>query len=213
MRVDLDAEVLTSDGVKAGRVLRAVVDPSTNEVTDFVITTGGLFGRDVIVPRRELESASADGDSLRLDLTKEQLSEMPDYVPASYVSPPVGWVPPPAYGYPPAGYLWPAGVAYPAVPPTSTSEGGEQAAGPESTSVEKGAVVLDRDGDDVGVIEEVVFDSDGGDLRAIVIRVGGFLLTLLGGGETVRVDARLVDRVESGIVRLGVDKEDVVRAA
>ena len=44
MRVDLDAKVGTSDGQDAGSVQRVVVDPRSTEVTDFVISTGGLSG-------------------------------------------------------------------------------------------------------------------------------------------------------------------------
>ena len=61
MRVDLDAKIRTSDGKDAGSVQRAVVDPDTNEVTHFVVSTGGLLGHDVLLPREQIEGATRDG--------------------------------------------------------------------------------------------------------------------------------------------------------
>src|SRR3712207_1810344 len=109
MRVDLDAKVRTSDGEAAGSVQRAIIDPRANEVTDFVISTGGLFGHDVLVPRERLESATRDGDTISLDLTKDELRALPEYAPADYTVPATGWVPPAAYAYPVGGFLWPIG--------------------------------------------------------------------------------------------------------
>ena len=43
MRVDLHARVLARDGDELGHVQRAVVDPRSNEITHFVVRTGGLF--------------------------------------------------------------------------------------------------------------------------------------------------------------------------
>src|SRR5438046_10518467 len=109
MRIDLDAKVRTRDGEHAGSVQRAVVDPRTNEVTEFVVGTGGFLGKDVLVPRTEVERADADGDAIRLRLTKEELEQLPAYVPANYVVPPTGAALPMAYGFPDSGYLWPVG--------------------------------------------------------------------------------------------------------
>jgi sporulation protein YlmC with PRC-barrel domain len=47
MRVDLQAKVLTREGETAGRLQQVVVDPRTNEVSEFVMSTGGLLGHDV----------------------------------------------------------------------------------------------------------------------------------------------------------------------
>ena len=108
MRVDLHAKVRTSDGQDAGNVRRAVVDPRMNQVIDFVVSTGGLLGRDVLVPRGELEAATADGDALRLRLSKAELERMPDYIPANYTPPPPGWILPGAYAFGAyGGYVWP----------------------------------------------------------------------------------------------------------
>src|SRR5919201_3653854 len=118
MRVDLDARVLTRDGEPAGKLEHAIVDPQTNEVTEFVVSTGGLFGKDVIVPHEEIDQAIEAGDALRLRLDKEQLKQLPEYEPVDYSGPPAGWLPVTGYGFPYGGYLWPiaAGPSAPGPP-------------------------------------------------------------------------------------------------
>jgi sporulation protein YlmC with PRC-barrel domain len=198
MRVDLDAKIRTSDGHDAGSVQRAVVDPPTNEIRELVVSTGGLLGRDVLVPRHELEAATPDGDTLRLRLSKAELERMPDYVPANYVPPPTGWTFPAAYAFGAyGGFIWPVEFQHWQLPSVPADD----------DSIGKAAVVLDRDGEDLGVVDDVRFDPASGRLQGFVLRVGGVLTTLLGGGETVEVGGDLVERVEGGVVRLRVDKE------
>jgi sporulation protein YlmC with PRC-barrel domain len=73
----------------------------------------------------------------------------------------------------------------------------------------KGAVVMDSDGHDVGVVDDVLFDQNGGQLRGFVLRIGGVFRTLFGGGDTVEVDVSQVERVAEGIVHLRVRKDDL----
>ena len=107
MRLDLDAKVRARDGEDIGSVGRAIVDPRTNEVTHIVVRTGTIFGRDITVPREDLERGSLDGDTIQLDLTKDELREFPDFVMENYGAPPPTWVAPAGYGFPASGYAWP----------------------------------------------------------------------------------------------------------
>jgi sporulation protein YlmC with PRC-barrel domain len=209
MRIDLDANVRTVDGEDVGSVQRAVVDPRSNEVTDVVISTGTVFGRDVLVPRAEIERASEDGDALRLRLHKADLERLPDYVPANYVAPPATWMMPAGYGFPAGGYLWPVG--YGSSVPLPTEPGAEDER-PDEVSLNKGAVVFDRAGEDVGVVDDVRFDAASGRLRGFVLRVGGAFRTLFGGGDTVEVTRGQIERVADSIVYLRVAKEEIERA-
>jgi sporulation protein YlmC with PRC-barrel domain len=79
-------------------------------------------------------------------------------------------------------------------------------------SLGHGAVVFDRNGDDIGVVDEVIFDQNGGQLRGFVLRVGGALHTLFGGGESAEVSADQVERVDEGVVHLTITKDDLVSA-
>jgi sporulation protein YlmC with PRC-barrel domain len=204
MRVDLDAKVLLKDGEEAGSVQRAVLDPDTDQVSHFVVSTGGLFGRDVLVPRDALEGATRDGDSLRVDLTKDELEKCEGFVPSQYTVPPTGWVAPVGYAWPHAGYAWP--LAYPYEPYTTATDRYPERE-PDEVTINKGAMVVDRAGDDVGVVDDVLLNQQTGRLEGFVVRVGGAFRTLFGGGETVRLERDLIDRVREGVVQIRVDKE------
>ena len=225
MRLGLDAKVKTRDGEDAGTVQWAIIDPRSNDVTDVVVRAGAFLGRDVVVPRAELDRASADGDVLRLQLGKEELDNLPAYAPAQYVAPPPDWVPPAGYGLPYSSFLWPAAAPYTApgyVYPAAYGYGAGAAAppavpaqAPESQGIElgKGTIVIDRDGEDIGVVDDVRFDAGSGDLRGFVLRLGGTLRTLFGGGDMVEVSAAQVERVGAGTVRLNVTKDQLARVA
>jgi sporulation protein YlmC with PRC-barrel domain len=205
MRVDLDAKVRTRDGEDVGSVQHAVVDPRTNEVTDFVISTGALFGRDIVVAREELDRATEQGDALRLRLSKDELEALPSYSPADYVVPPAGTPVPPGIGFAATGFLWPASYGYLAGVPAEYARS-------EEVGIGRGADVLDREEVQVGIVEDVRFDAATGRLQGFVLRVGRPLLTLFGGGDTVEVPAEQIERVEEGRVRLRVSKDYLARA-
>lgn len=212
MRVDLDAKVITSDGEEIGTVDRVVFDPRTNDITGFVISTGGLLGKSVVISRAHLERATRDGERLRLNLSKREVGELPSYVPVNYLPPTDEWVPPIGYGYPGSAYLWPAAVAPEAfMPPEALSA--EEERQRQRVTVSKGATVQDRDGDDVGVIEDVRLDSGTGELRGVVVRLGGVLETLFGGGKTVDLPAENVLSVDEGVIRLRLDRDEPGPAA
>ena len=88
MRIDLHARVITREGETAGNIDRAVVDPQTNEVTEFVVSTGGLLGKNFLVPQEQVDQVSADGDELRLCLDKHELEQLPTYEPADSAASP-----------------------------------------------------------------------------------------------------------------------------
>jgi sporulation protein YlmC with PRC-barrel domain len=202
MRVDLNAKVQTHDGKHAGSVQRAVLDPRTNEVTDFVVGTGGLTGKDVLVPRHDLETATPNGDVLRLDLTKHDLERLPTFDPTLYGEPPVGWSAP-GLGYPFSGLLWPSSYL-PAVniPETIGSLSDE-------FTITKGTQVFDVRDEEVGVVEEVRVDALSGQLLGLVIRSGGALGTLFGRGQTVEVERAEIKRVADRMVFLSETKAEL----
>jgi sporulation protein YlmC with PRC-barrel domain len=220
MRVDLDAKVVARDGEEIGSVDRAIVDPNTNEVTAIVISTGAVFGRDIVVAREELEQASEDGDSIRLRLTKDELEQLPDFTPEAFSPVPPTWVAPAGYGFPSSGYVWPVAVdpTDPMAAPIPVPEAiaADEMGLDEETdlvTVNKGAVVMDRHGDDVGVVDDVRFDARTGELQGFVLRVGGTLRTLFGGGDTLELSRREIDRVGESIVYLRLAKDEIEAAA
>jgi uncharacterized protein YrrD len=203
MRIDLHAVVLTRDGESAGHVQHAVIDPNTNEVSEFVVSTGGLLGKDVLVPRAVVDEASAEGDVLRLRLDRHELERYPVYQPTDYGAPPVGWVPPPSTTFPYAGFLWPVT----GLPTDVSSTAREPWQAPRDVLIEKGSVVIDCTGVEAGVVEDIVVQAGGNRLEALDVRLGGALRTLLPVGEVIRLGIELVESVEPGRVRLRIEKD------
>jgi len=224
MRVDLDAKVRARDGEEIGSIDRAIVDPHTEEVTSFVVRTGAIFGRDIVVARAELDQAAEDGDAIRLTLTKDELEQLPDFVPERFSPPPPAWIAPAGYGFPSSGYVWPVAVdpSDPMVMPMPLTDAGMAEAltdteamndEPDLVTLNKGAVVMDTHGEDVGVVDDVRFDARTGQLEGFVLRVGGVLRTLFGGGDTIELSRREIDRVGESIIYLRLPKEEIEAAA
>jgi sporulation protein YlmC with PRC-barrel domain len=207
MRVDLDARVHSSDGHELGSVERAVFDPDSKQVRELVVSTGDLFGRDVLVPVQALEQQGPGGDRVVLKLTREEVEALPPFVEAGYVAPPPGWVPPGDLGLAYGSYLWPAAGAAPMVAPPMGQT--DPTAQPEAFTIGKGAVVMAAGGEDVGVVDDVRFEASSGELEGFVLRIGGVLTTLFGGGSQVTVGREDVDRVAEGAVYLKVGKERI----
>lgn len=210
MRVDLDAKVYASDGHELGTVERAVFDPTNKQVCELVVSTGALLGRDVLVPVQAIEQQGPGGDRIVLKMTRDEVEALPPFVEAGYAAPPPGWVPPGDLGLAYGSYLWPAAGAAPmvAAPVGQT----DPAARPDTFTIGKGAVVMAAGGEDVGVVDDVRFEASTGELEGFVLRIGGVLSTLFGGGAQVTVSRDDVDRVAEGAVYLRLPK-DVIEAA
>ena len=208
MRVDLEAEVRTREGEPAGSVRRAIVDARGQQVSDFVISTGGLFGHDVLVSREHLEAASREGRIIRLDLTRDELKKMPTYEPAKYTGvPSTGWEAPTAFGYPVGSVLWPVGyIPADREPGVRAREETEAEIWP---AIEKGSIVRDRGGDPIGVVDDLRIDTHSGHLQGMVIRAGGSIETFFGRGHTIEIDTAEVERVDAGEVYLRMTRDSI----
>jgi uncharacterized protein YrrD len=194
MRIKLDAKVRTKDGHSVGHVKRVIWDPKTNELTAFVIATGGLFGHDVLVGRDVLESATLDGEEIVIDMTKDEVRVLEPFAESAYTAPPLGFIAPFPYDYPAAAYLI---AAEPLVMPTPTPPADARAERPAQPAITRGMRVRDAGGETLGVVDEVRTDEVTGELRAIVVREGG----LGGGRQTREIPADHVD-VAGAEVRL-----------
>lgn len=199
MRIDLNAKVRTSDGHEAGNVHRVLVDPSTERITGFVVSTRRLLGRDVIVGEDAFATAEPEGDVITLNLTKRDLDTQPTFEEGDFVVPPAGWSAPNlGYTIPPESFLWPADTALPDV------------GGRSRPSIKKGDTVKDRDGDTIGTVEDITFDEKTGDVMSLVVRAGAGLDRLFGGGKVAEISRSDILRLADGEVRLGVDREEII---
>jgi sporulation protein YlmC with PRC-barrel domain len=199
MRIDLNAKVRTSDGHEAGNVHRVLVDPSTERITGFVVSTSRLLGRDVIVGEDAFAQAGPEGDVITLDLTKRELDTQPTFDEGDYVIPPAGWAGPNlGYAIPPESFLWPADSAL--------ADVGERS----RPSIKKGDTVKDRDGDPVGTVEDIRFDEKTGEVLSVIVKAGAGLERLFGGGKVAEISRDDILRIAEGEVRLGVDREEII---
>ena len=199
MRIDLNARVRTSDGHEAGNVHRVLVDPGTERITGFVVSTRRLLGRDVIVGEDGFAAAEHDGEEITLNMTKRDLDTQPTFDEGDFVVPPAGWSGPNlGYVVPPESFLWPADSTF--------ADTGER---PRS-SIKKGETVKDRDGDVVGTVEDIRFDEKTGELLSFMVRAGAGLERLFGGGKVAEISREDILRIAEDEVRLGVDREEIV---
>jgi sporulation protein YlmC with PRC-barrel domain len=199
MRIDLNAKVRTSDGHEAGNVHRVLVDPETERITGFVVSTSRLLGRDVIVGEDAFAAAEPEGDVITLNLTKKELDTQPTFEQGDYVVPPAGWAGPNlGYTIPPESFLWPVDSALPDV--------GERS----RPAIKKGDAVKDRDGDMVGTVEDIRFDEKTGEVLSFIVKAGAGLERLFGGGKVAEITRDDILRIAEGEVRLGVDREEII---
>jgi len=168
MRIRLDAKVRTKDGHRAGRVRKVLWDPKANDVSAFIVDTGGLLGHDVLISRDVLDRASADGDEVLLDLTKNELGQLEHYEEDSYVPPPVGWPAPVMYDYPSAAYVLAATPDPLSRPPGVRHDLHDH----EKPQFQKGMPVRDASGAELGVVDEIRVEESTGEVRALVVRDG-----------------------------------------
>jgi sporulation protein YlmC with PRC-barrel domain len=199
MRMDLNAKIRTSDGHDAGNIHRVLIDPTTERITGFVVSTRRLLGRDVIVSEEMLADASADGGTITLNLTKKELDTQPSFEEDDFVIPPAGWSAPNlGYTIPPETFLWPEDSALPDV--------GERS----RPSIKKGDTVKDRDGDPVGTVEDIRFDDKTGSVLSLTVRAHAGLERFFGGGKVAEISRDDILRIIEDEVRLGVDREEIL---
>jgi sporulation protein YlmC with PRC-barrel domain len=176
-----------------------LVDPETERITGFVVTTGRLLGRDVIVGEDMFADTSPEGDVIILNLTKQELDAQPTFEEADFVVPPVGWSAPNlGYAVPPESFLWPAGSAL--------ADVGERS----RPSIKKGDTAKDRDGDVVGTVEDIRFDEKTGEVLSLTVKIAAGLERLFGRGKVAEISRADILRIAEGEVRLGVDREEIV---
>lgn len=196
-RIDIGADVIGRDGNKIGTVAYVVVQPPQMHVADFVVSTGAIIGRDVVVPMDSVERV-ADG-KVYLSIDKEALGELKDYVEVHYDAPPEGWVPLGGFGYPTGATLWPAGTYYPQMSSVTVNA-------PSGTvGLHHGMDVESSDGHKIGSIQSVDEDPDTGDITDLIVKHG--LLS----GHHLRIPCSAIESTQEGRVRLNLTKDEADR--
>jgi uncharacterized protein YrrD len=162
--VDIGADVYGVDGKKLGKVTYVVVRPPEMLVTDIVVSTGGILGRDIVVPADRILDV-VDGDVF-LSIDEEELKAHPDYVEVEYEKPPPGWEPPPYFSYPPAAVLLPPTASIPELVDVRVN------VPPGTQGIRKGMEVDTVDGHKVGTIDKVDIDLETDEVTGFVVKEG-----------------------------------------
>lgn len=165
MHFKKDAEVVNSDGEKAGTVDRVVLDPDSNEVTHLVVSTGFWLADSKVLPI-ELVNYSTDDQVVLVD-DAEDLEDLPDFEQSYYVKAddsrlagsPEQTFAPSFYWYPPMGTRWNFGAETGYSQPRYTVR--DQKNIPDGTvAIQEGAEVISRDDEKVGEVERVITDQE-----------------------------------------------------
>lgn len=196
-RIDIGADVLTVDGEKVGSVVYVVVQPETMRLTDIVVSTGAILGRDIVVPIDAVTGVAAG--EVRLSMDRGQLEGCPDYVEIRFKQPPESWMPAGGFTYPAQAMVWPAGTNYPE--PESVTVN----APPNTVGVHRGMDVESSDRHKVGTVDAVDADPSTDEVRGIVVKQG-FLFT----HDTI-IPVTAVAGVENDKVTLNLTRDEVRR--
>src|SRR3954465_16032139 len=90
--MDIGADVIGSEGKKVGTVAYVVVRPPEMRITDIIVSTGAILGREGVVPVHLIQDVQ--NGKVYLSIDKEALQRYPDYIEVDYQQPATGWVPP-----------------------------------------------------------------------------------------------------------------------
>ena len=194
-RIDPGADVLDSDGQKVGTVDYVVVHPPEFHVTDIVVSTGAILGRDVVVPIDSVDRV--ENDKVCLSIKKDALGALKDYVEIHYQEPPQDWVPPTGMFYPTESVVWPAGMYYP-------DQASVEVNAPQDTvGIHSGMEVQSSDGHKVGTIHAVETDNATGDLTEIIVQ-RGFLFH-----QDTTIPIKAVAEIKDDVVKLTGTKAEI----
>jgi hypothetical protein len=150
MRLDIETEIRYRSGERAG-IIREVLLDENNEVSDVIMSIGGIIIREVAVPVSAL--SEGEGGVLYIDLDPDQVDKLPPYTEELMPAVTGEWefTPQPSA----IGEVFPATMYEPIIPVM------------EVPSVDEGAIIITQ-GTEVrcldgrwGIVDEVVVDDQG----------------------------------------------------
>ena len=159
MRYKLDADIVDHNEEKVGELQHVVLNPVTHEITHLVVRKGWLFKADKVLP--ESLVANANDEAIQLYDFDGSLDDMPDYEDVHYVpynyeatgpntsEPIVNSV----LIYPPVRRPY---GSYPAFPQQFQQKVVEKNIPSSTIAIEKGATLVDLEGEEIGEITELI---------------------------------------------------------
>ena len=212
MQFKKNAEVLTSNDEKVGRIDRVVLDPRSNEMTHLVVQKGLLFLKDKVVPLDCVESATEE----RVELKEgcDDPNEFPDFEETHYI--PVeetggsearghDGLDKLAWYYPVPGGAWwrQRSLANPGISKPPYVRKTELNIPEGTVALEEGAKVVSSEGEHVGNIERVYADEEEQRVTHLLISKG-----LISKSRKL-IPSMWVDSVREDEVRLSIGERFV----
>mgnify|MGYP006302614913 CR=1 FL=1 len=161
------AEVLTSEGEKAGRLIRLVVDPRAKELTHLVLQKGLLFTEDKVVPLQYVDFTADDQIVLKKGAgDPEQLPpfEEINFTPLGDRAAPAGLatsgIPSMTWYYPWAGSAWWHAEDFSAFAKPQYAVSSVRNIPEDTVPLEEGGRVISADEVHVGDIERLYADPE-----------------------------------------------------
>jgi uncharacterized protein YrrD len=202
MQFKENADVLTSDDQKVGRIDRVVIDPKSLEVTHLVVKRGFLFTQDKVIPVDRVEATTENGVVLKAGA--ENPDDLPDFEETHHVpvvdvasfrrkrpeyTRPMLW-----YG-PLGGVPWWERRAYPGFPRPVFVKKTEQNIPDGTIPLEEGAKVISANDIHVGNVERIYTESE--EQRATYLLISqGLLLKEKKLIPTIWVDSVLEEEIK-----------------
>lgn len=198
-KLQLGAKIVGANEEDLGNVKFLVARPNSDQITHLVIEKGILDYRQVVVPVDKVKAAPEEGGVIHLNLTKDQLEQLPDFIERDYSQA--------------LDSMHNSGILYPLVespdPATSYMTNFEALPYTEKVNVpsnsliiEKGAGVEALDGH-IGKIKEVQFDPANESITGFTVEKGLFF------HEDFYVPVNLVKSASLEGVFLTVHKKDL----
>ena len=191
MRFDLDTEIRYPTGERAG-VLRHVIVNEANEVVEVAMATDTLVSRFVRVPVEAL--STEPGEVLTINLTQDEIDELPAYAEERIPAIPEGWQFPEDGA--PGTDVFPATMLQPIIPIVEVADIPEG-----DLSIGQGTEIACLDGR-WGIVDEVLTGDD------------GQVYALVGRPDTVEeadrvIPVQLVQQADANQVVLNCTLEDI----
>jgi hypothetical protein len=87
-QIKIGALVLYKQGQRAGVVRYLVADPSSGQLTHLAIDRGNDQASSKIIPCNKIGNIYSHAQTIRLTITQQQLSALPDFIESDFISAP-----------------------------------------------------------------------------------------------------------------------------
>ena len=199
--------VHASDG-EIGTIKDVVFDPRRWVVRHLEVSTGWLFGRDVLIPVDKVKAIAAPEGAVTFDLTREEIENSPEAEPeiradSSYESRLMDY-----YGLSPSWAMPPdAGVPPDAVPPEAASSEVAEASDLMFAG-EIDGYELDAQGEAAGTVRDILIDLETWKVTSLMADLGGLFTP-----DSANIGIAPVTGIDRAnrIVHLALPKEAVDR--